>query len=81
MREKKTSFKAHAAGLVGVILLILGVLCLPVATLAAESIKFATLAPKGSTWMNNFDAMARELRSKTDGDLRIRSLPERGTRR
>ena len=29
MREKKTSFKAHAAGLAGVILLILGILCLP----------------------------------------------------
>ncbi len=75
MRKKKTGFKTHAAGLAGVILLILGVLCLPVATLAAESIKFATLAPKGSTWMNNFDAMARELRSKTDGDLRIRFYP------
>ena len=58
-----------------VILLILGMLCLPVAHLDAESIKFATLAPKGSTWMNNFDAMAREIRSKTDGEVRIRFYP------
>ena len=29
-RRKQTSFKAYAAGLVGVILLILGMLCLPV---------------------------------------------------
>ena len=75
MRQKKTGFKAHTAGLVGVILLILGMICLPMVTLAVESIKFATLAPKGSTWMNNFDAMAREIRSKTDGELRIRFYP------
>ena len=75
MRQKKTGFKAHTAGLAGVILLILGMMCLPVADLAAESIKFATLAPKGSTWMNNFDAMAREIRSKTDGELQIRFYP------
>jgi TRAP-type C4-dicarboxylate transport system substrate-binding protein len=75
MRQKKTGFKAHAAGLAGVILLILGMICLPVVVRAAESIKFATLAPKGSTWMNNFDAMAREIRSKTDGELQIRFYP------
>ena len=75
MRQKKTGFKAHTAGLAGVILLILGMICLPVGDLAAESIKFATLAPKGSTWMNNFDAMAREIRSKTDGELQIRFYP------
>ena len=56
-------------------LLISGMLCLPVAHLHAAPIKFATLAPKGSTWMNNFDAMARELRAKTDGELRIRFYP------
>jgi TRAP-type C4-dicarboxylate transport system substrate-binding protein len=75
MREKKTDFKTHTAGLAGVILLILGMICLPVVVRAAESIKFATLAPKGSTWMNNFDAMAREIRSKTDGELQIRFYP------
>jgi TRAP-type C4-dicarboxylate transport system substrate-binding protein len=75
MRQKKTGFKAHTAGLAGVILLILGMICLPMVVRAAESIKFATLAPKGSTWMNNFDAMAREIRSKTDGELQIRFYP------
>ena len=56
-------------------LLISGMLWLPVVGLYAASIKFATLAPKGSTWMNNFDAMAREIRAKTDGELRIRFYP------
>ena len=56
-------------------LLILGMLCLPVTHLAAESLKFATLAPKGSTWMNNFEAMGKELRAKTDGELRLRIYP------
>lgn len=58
-----------------VFLLILGMLCLPVAQLDAESIKFATLAPKGSTWMNNFEAMGKEIRAKTDGEIRLRIYP------
>ena len=61
--------------LAGVFLLILGMLCLPVAYLDAESIKFATLAPKGSTWMNNFEAMGKEIRAKTDSELRLRIYP------
>ena len=61
--------------LTSVFLLILGMLCLHVTPLAADSIKFATLAPKGSTWMNNFEAMGKEIRSKTDGDLRLRIYP------
>ena len=39
---------------------------------AVESIKFATLAPKGSTWMNNFDAMGREITKNTDGEVKFR---------
>lgn len=58
-----------------VFLLIFGILCLPVTHLAAESIKFATLAPKGSTWMNNFEGMGKEIRSKTDGELQLRIYP------
>ena len=58
-----------------VFLLICGMLCLPVTHLAADSIKFATLAPKGSTWMNNFEAMGKEIRTKTDGDLLLRIYP------
>ena len=61
--------------LAGVFLLILGMFCLPVAHLSAESIKFATLAPKGSTWMNNFEAMGKEIRAKTDGEIRLRIYP------
>ena len=75
MQQKKTVYKAHAAQLGGVFLLIFGMLCLPIADLAAESIKFATLAPKGSTWMNNFEAMGKEIRAKTDGKLRLRIYP------
>ena len=40
--------------LAGVFLLILGIFCLPLAYLDADSIKFATLAPKGSTWHEQF---------------------------
>ena len=75
MKRKKTDYKMHAAKFVGVFLLILGMLCLPVAHLDAESIKFATLAPKGSTWMNNFEAMGKEIRAKTDSELRLRIYP------
>ena len=58
-----------------VFLLIFGMLCLPITHLAADSIKFATLAPKGSTWMNNFEAMGKEIRAKTDGELLLRFYP------
>lgn len=75
MKNEKTDYKAHAAKLVGVFLLILGIFCLPIAQLSAESIKFATLAPKGSTWMNNFAAMGKEIRAKTDGEIRLRIYP------
>lgn len=55
-----------------VVLLFVGMLSLPVSVDAVDPIKFATLAPKGSTWMNNFDAMAKDIRSKTDGDIKFR---------
>ena len=58
-----------------VLLLILGMFYLPITYLSADSIKFATLAPKGSTWMNNFEAMAKEIRAKTDTKLRLRIYP------
>ena len=75
MKNKKIDYKTHAAKLAGVLLLILGMFCLPLVHLDADSIKFATLAPKGSTWMNNFEAMGKEIRAKTDGDLRLRIYP------
>ena len=73
-----TSFKIFnpdCLKLAAIFLLILGMLCLPVMHLAADSIKFATLAPKGSTWMNNFEAMAKEIRTKTDNEIRLRIYP------
>lgn len=75
MKNEKTDYKTHAAKLAGVFLLIIGMFYLPIAHLDADSIKFATLAPKGSTWMNNFEAMGKEIRAKTDGDLRLRIYP------
>ncbi len=75
MKNEKTDYKTHAAKLAGVFLLIFGMFWLPLVHLDADSIKFATLAPKGSTWMNNFEAMGKEIRAKTDGDLRLRIYP------
>ena len=75
MKHQKTDYKAHAATFLSVFLLIFGMLCLPVAHLDAKNIKFATLAPKGSTWMNNFEAMGKEMLAKTDGKLRLRIFP------
>ncbi len=72
MRNKKISNKIYVAGIASAVLIILGMLCLPISVSAVESIKFATLAPKGSTWMNNFDAMGKEIRAKTDGDIKFR---------
>ena len=75
MRIKKADYKAHVAKFACVFLMILGTLVIPLTGFAAESIKFATLAPKGSTWMNNFEAMAREIRAKTDNELGFRIYP------
>ncbi len=75
MQEKKIDSKIHAARFLRMFLICLGMLCLPLTYLAAESIKFATLAPKGSTWMNNFEAMGKEIRAKTGGKLRLRIYP------
>ena len=85
MKNKKTDYVGGEAPkrkhpdspfkLASVFLLILGMFCLPVAHLDAESIKFATLAPKGSAWMNNFEAMGKEIRAQTDGELKLRIYP------
>ena len=79
--EKKTEYVGRIFNpdspfkLACVFLLIFGILCLPVTHLAADAIKFATLAPKGSTWMNNFEAMGKEIRTKTDSELQLRIYP------
>jgi TRAP-type transport system periplasmic protein len=47
-------------------------LMLAVPASAARTIKFATLAPLGSTWMNVMTALAREVEAKTGGDLKFK---------
>ncbi len=44
-------------------------------SVAAETVKFATLAPKGSSWMNSFSAMAKEIGDKTTGEVKFRFYP------
>lgn len=75
MKQKKIDTHAHLAKLAVVFLLIFGMLYLPVTPLKAESIKFATLAPKGSTWMNNFESMGKAIHKQTAGELRLRIYP------
>lgn len=42
---------------------------------SAEIIKFATLAPEGSTWMKVMQALDKELQVKTGGGVRFRFYP------
>ncbi len=72
MKNLKTIYNRNLSSVVCLIILLFGLLCLPPTLLAVESIKFATLAPKGSTWMNNFDAMSKEIQDKTDGQIKFR---------
>lgn len=71
MTYMKLRCKNQLVSIVNVIVLVFGMLCLPTTLLAVESIKFATYAPKGSTWMNNFDAMAKEIFKNTDGQIKF----------
>ena len=41
----------------------------------AHVLKFATLAPQGSTWMKAFDAWGKELASKSQGRLVVKFYP------
>ena len=41
----------------------------------AQELKLATLAPDGSSWMNNFRAAADAVNEKTEGAVRIRFYP------
>ncbi|OZA43206.1 MAG: hypothetical protein B7X81_11600, partial [Hydrogenophilales bacterium 17-61-76] len=38
-------------------------------------LKFATLAPQGSTWMKAFNAWGKELASKSQGRLTVKFYP------
>ncbi len=44
-------------------------------TASARDIKFATLAPDGSTWMNVMKDLSKELEAKTDGRLKFKFYP------
>ena len=72
MLNRMKCCQLHYAVLTYVALIVIGMFSLPVSVSAVDPIKFATLAPKGSTWMNNLGAMAKDIRSKTDGDIRFR---------
>ncbi len=39
---------------------------------AATRIKLATLAPKGTTWMKVMDEMAKEIKTKTNGEVKFK---------
>jgi len=61
------------------ILLIITLVCaLPVSLLAKEKkniLKFATLAPEGSSWMKALNEANRELVSRTGGMVKLRAYP------
>ncbi len=57
------------------VLLILTSIFFPGDAIAAERVKLATLAPKDSSWMNSFDAMAAEIAAETDGEVKFRFYP------
>ncbi len=59
------------------ILLIALAALLPIlpASAARVRIKVATLAPDGSTWMKNFRAMSKEVKSKTNGEVYFKVYP------
>ena len=42
---------------------------------AGTKIKFATLAPEGSTWMNVMDDFSRAVKDSTGGELEFRIYP------
>src|SRR3972149_2178213 len=49
-------------------------ICVSVAS-AATVIRFATLAPEGSTWMQTMRALDTELRSRSGGDVSFKFYP------
>ena len=67
--RKKTSTQAMLI----VAFLVAGLMALPpVRTAAATRFKIATLAPDGTTWMNVMNDMAKEVKSKTAGQVKLK---------
>ena len=49
------------------------ILCLASAVQAApKTIKFATLAPDGTTWMNSMREFSKEVENKTEGRVKFK---------
>jgi TRAP-type C4-dicarboxylate transport system substrate-binding protein len=50
-------------------------LALPAGAQEVKTIKFATLAPDGSTWMNEMKALDKDVQAKTNGALKFKFYP------
>lgn len=68
----KITKKQFRINVICILFVFLTILLVPIGVHAVESIKFATLAPKGSTWMNNFDAMGKAITTNTKGEIKFR---------
>jgi TRAP-type C4-dicarboxylate transport system substrate-binding protein len=55
--------------------LLAAILCAPAAAQETRAIKFATLAPEGSTWMKVMADLSRELEAQTGGKLKFKFYP------
>ena len=66
--------REHARVLAWLLLVLLGSVCLQPPPSLAEPvvIKFATLAPEGTPWMNTMEDMNRELQEKSAGQISFR---------
>lgn len=56
-------------------LLILLLLLIPATQIHATTLKIATLAPDGTSWMNMLRSGAKELEQRTDGRVKLRFYP------
>ena len=45
------------------------------AGVAAKTLKFATIAPAGTTWMNEIEAGADRVKQRTDGRVELKFYP------
>ncbi|MEE9492538.1 MAG: TRAP transporter substrate-binding protein DctP [Gammaproteobacteria bacterium] len=57
------------------VILILGILLVSRGAFAAHVLKFATLAPAGSTWMNLLEDWATEVEQRSEGRLHFKFYP------
>jgi TRAP-type C4-dicarboxylate transport system substrate-binding protein len=74
--QSNTSHLVRRAGLFLVVTLV--GLVLGAGQLAAEpkhTLKIATLAPKGSSWMKSFESAKRTIEKKTDGEVTLKIYP------